>query len=115
MFVEAQQLDDPKERLRLVYEAARTKKVCATDEDVDDADGDNPEEDFVNSLKSNKKKKRKHRHGGCGSAQPKISRNGLRLEVEWKGTEVGAEEQKKRVLTAEDVRCIRLLFYLALS
>jgi len=48
-----------------------------------------------------KKRKRRKPHGGCGSEQPKISRDGLKVTAEFAHAMEGVEQ--KKVLTAEEV------------
>jgi DNA-directed RNA polymerase II subunit RPB1 len=96
-FKQAQKIRNPKNRLKRIYDACKSKKFCAGGDDLDvqEQDTDEPV------------KKR----GGCGAQQPKITVDGMRMVAEFKATKKKTDDQeqlpepveRKQVLSAERV------------
>uniref|UniRef100_R7W504 DNA-directed RNA polymerase subunit n=1 Tax=Aegilops tauschii TaxID=37682 RepID=R7W504_AEGTA len=95
-FKQALKIKNPKNRLRKIQEACKSKKVCSAGED--DLEGQDTDEPV---------KKR----GGCGAQQPKITVDGMKMVAEFKATNKknGDQDQlpepveRKQILSAERV------------
>ncbi|KAG2223050.1 hypothetical protein INT45_008251 [Circinella minor] len=69
-FTRARKLRDPKARMRMVWELAKTKMVC---------EGGDENEDGLDDQAVDADGNRKIAHGGCGHKQPTIRKEGLKL------------------------------------
>jgi DNA-directed RNA polymerase II subunit RPB1 len=90
-----------------VYDLCKGKKVCEGDETALTKKEDEEEEDANAGKLAKKKKKTKGRHG-CGSAQPKIMKDGTRLRADYSkagGERTAAEvmEGDKKQMSAQHV------------
>jgi len=75
-FAKVKRIKDPKRRFNEMWNLCKTKMICETDEELDE-DRTFGESDTANGVKRVK-------HGGCGSRQPIVRRNGLGLTVQYK-------------------------------
>ena len=95
-FRQALRIKNPKNRLRKIQEACKSKKVCSAGED--DLEGQDTDEPV---------KKR----GGCGAQQPKITVDGMKMVAEFEATKKKTDDQdqlpelveRKQILSAERV------------
>lgn len=74
-FARTQLIKDPKRRLRAIWDMSKTKMMC---EGGDEFEEENIMENFGGLSE-------KSRHGGCGSVQPSIRREGLKFLAVFKG------------------------------
>ncbi|KAF3167652.1 DNA-directed RNA polymerase II subunit rpb1 [Orbilia oligospora] len=98
-FVDAMRIRDPKARFNAVWRICRAKNVC-------ESDANEGEEEGSNDALPGEEKARKHKHGGCGNAQPTIRKDGLKLIGTWKPSKDEDEENPqptKRNLTPQMV------------
>ncbi|CAD6341703.1 unnamed protein product [Miscanthus lutarioriparius] len=96
-FKQALKIRNPKNRLKRIYDACKSKKVCAGGDDLDvqEQDTDEPV------------KKR----GGCGAQQPNITVDGMKMVAEFKAPKKKNDDQdqlpepveRKQILSAERV------------
>ncbi|VEU24076.1 DEKNAAC105257 [Brettanomyces naardenensis] len=88
-FAAAIKIRDPKKRFQAVWSLCKTKMVCEVDPPVEDEDDDQPV----------------YRRGGCGSIQPSIRKDGMKLWGTWKRTnlEDETEQIERRQVHAEEV------------
>jgi DNA-directed RNA polymerase II subunit RPB1 len=96
-FKQALKIRNPKNRLKRIYDACKSKKVCAGGDDLDvqEQDTDEPV------------KKR----GGCGAQQPNITVDGMKMVAEFKAPKKKTDDQdqlpepveRKQILSAERV------------
>ena len=95
-FKQALKIRNPKNRLKRIYDACKSKKVCAGGDDLDvqEQDTDEPV------------KKR----GGCGAQQPNITVDGMKMVAEYKSKkktddqdQLPKPEEREQILSAERV------------
>ncbi|WBW71077.1 RNA polymerase II large subunit Rpb1 [Schizosaccharomyces osmophilus] len=93
-YQETQRYRDPKNRLNAVWNVCKTKMVCDTglSGGSDNFDPSNPTANLG--------------HGGCGSAQPTIRKDGLKLWGSWKKGKDESDLPEKRLLTPLEVHTI---------
>ncbi|KAJ3693705.1 hypothetical protein LUZ60_009185 [Juncus effusus] len=97
-FKQALKIRNPKNRLKRIYDACKSKKRCAGGDDVDQKEQD-PDEPV------------KKRRDGCGAQQPNITVDGMKMVAEYKQTKKKADEneqlpepsERKQILSAEKV------------
>eukprot|EP01097_Dermamoeba_algensis_P006914 TRINITY_DN4319_c0_g1_i1.p1 TRINITY_DN4319_c0_g1~~TRINITY_DN4319_c0_g1_i1.p1 ORF type:complete len:220 (+),score=27.43 TRINITY_DN4319_c0_g1_i1:134-793(+) len=82
-FLQAQRIKNPKHRLRAMLNLCKSKTVCGSDEEDKDKDKD----------KDKKTEEKKPTHG-CGNYQPKIMKDGLKLNAEFKQVADESAERK---------------------
>jgi DNA-directed RNA polymerase II subunit RPB1 len=70
-FKQALKIRNPKNRLKRIYDACKTKKVCGEGDDLDVQQ----QQDTDEHVK---------RRGGCGAQQPIITVDGMKMLVEFK-------------------------------
>ena len=105
-FKQALKIKNPKNRLRKIQEACKSKKVCSAGED--DLEG----QDQMDTDEPVKKR------GGCGAQQPKITVDGMKMVAEFKATNKknGDQDQlpepveRKQILSANRVCTLLSLF-----
>ncbi|KAJ9648235.1 DNA-directed RNA polymerase II core subunit rpo21 [Coniosporium tulheliwenetii] len=100
-FRDAQRIRDPKKRFEAVWRACKDRKICERDETTDsNADPDAPQ-------------KKTPSHGGCGSNQPKLRREGLKLMATFPTSKGDDDEDRlddKRLFTPQEtLNCFRLI------
>ncbi|GJN39639.1 hypothetical protein PR202_gb28770 [Eleusine coracana subsp. coracana] len=96
-FKQALKIRNPKNRLKRIYDACKSKKVCAGGDDLDQEQQDTDEP----------VKKR----GGCGAQQPNITVDGMKMVAEFKAPKKKTDDQeqlpepveRKQILSAERV------------
>ena len=97
-FKQALKIRNPKNRLKRIYDACKSKKVCAGGDDLDVQEQHDTDEPV---------KKR----GGCGAQQPNITVDGMRMVAEFKAPKKKSDDQdqlpepveRKQILSAERV------------
>ena len=97
-FKQALKIRNSKNRLRRIYDACKSKKVCAGGDDLDVQEQHDTDEPV---------KKR----GGCGAQQPNITVDGMRMVAEFKAPKKKTDDQdqlpepveRKQILSAERV------------
>ncbi|EES09829.1 hypothetical protein BDA96_05G145200 [Sorghum bicolor] len=97
-FKQALKIRNPKNRLKRIYDACKTKKVCGEGDDLDVQQQQDTDE-HVN------------RRGGCGAQQPIITVDGVKMLVEFKAPKKKNDDQEqlselvepKQILSAERV------------
>ncbi|TQD85770.1 hypothetical protein C1H46_028686 [Malus baccata] len=97
-FKQALRIKCPKDRLKQIVDACRTKTKCEGGDDID-VQGPESEEPVKKS------------HGGCGAKQPKFSLDGIKMIAEYKAQRKKKDDQeqlpepvdRKKTLTAERV------------
>ncbi|KAM1810132.1 hypothetical protein ACFX12_026931 [Malus domestica] len=97
-FKQALRIKCPKDRLKQIVDACRTKTKCEGGDDID-----------VQGLESEEPVKKSH--GGCGAKQPKFSLDGIKMIAEYKAQRKKKDDQeqlpepveRKPTLTAERV------------
>ncbi|MQM10300.1 hypothetical protein Taro_043192 [Colocasia esculenta] len=98
-FKQALKIRNPKNRLKRIYDACKSKKKCAGGDEID-VQGQQDSEEPI-------KKKR----GGCGAQQPNITIDGMKMVAEYKAPKKKNDDQeqlpepveRKQVLSAERV------------
>ena len=97
-FKQALKIRNPKNRLKRIYDACKSKKVCAGGDDLDVQEQHDTDEPV---------KKR----GGCGAQQPNITVDGMKMVAEFKAPKKKTDDQdqlpepveRKQILSAERV------------
>ena len=91
-FASAIKIRDPKKRFNAVWTLSKTKMVCDVDPPLDDDEDDEDEPP-------------RYRRGGCGSIQPSIRKDGLKLWGTWKKSNVDEEIEnlERKQITASDI------------
>jgi len=97
-FKQALKIRNPKNRLKRIYDACKSKKVCAGGDDLDVQEQHDTDEPV---------KKR----GGCGAQQPNITVDGMKMVAEFKAPKKKSDDQdqlpepveRKQILSAERV------------
>lgn len=97
-FKQALKIRNPKNRLKRIYDACKSKKVCAGGDDLDVQEQQDTDEPV---------KKR----GGCGAQQPNITVDGMKMVAEFKAPKKKNDDQeqlpepveRKQILSAERV------------
>ena len=99
-FAAAIKIRDPKKRFQAVWNLCKTKMVC----EVDPPDEDDDEDMGLNGP-NGADKKPKFRRGGCGSIQPTIRKDGLKLWGTWRRNSVDddTEQIERRQVHADEV------------
>lgn len=98
-FKQALKIRNPKNRLKRIYDACKSKKRCAGGDDIDvqkEQDGDEPV---------------KKSRGGCGAQQPNITVDGMKMVAEFKAPKKKSDEneqlpepvERKQILSADRV------------
>ena len=103
-FKQALKIRNPKNRLRRIYDACKSKKICAGGDELEVQDQQDADEPV---------KKR----GGCGAQQPNITVDGMKMVAEFKATKKKSDDQdqlpepveRKQILSAERVFTLSLL------
>ena len=97
-FKQALKIRNPKNRLKRIYDACKSKKVCAGGDDLDVQE----QHDTDDPVK---------KRGGCGAQQPNITVDGMRMVAEFKAPKKKSDDQdqlpepveRKQILSAERV------------
>ena len=97
-FKQALKIRNPKNRLKRIYDACKSKKVCAGGDDLDVQE----QHDTDDPVK---------KRGGCGAQQPNITVDGMRMVAEFKAPKKKTDDQdqlpepveRKQILSAERV------------
>ncbi|MQM18246.1 hypothetical protein Taro_051233 [Colocasia esculenta] len=99
-FKQALKIRNPKNRLKRIYDACKSKKYCANDEHGVETRGH--EEDSQEPLQRIR--------GGCGAKQPHITIDGMKMVAEYKPSnrrdddkDLPEPAERKQVLSAERV------------
>ncbi|XP_078177749.1 DNA-directed RNA polymerase II subunit RPB1-like [Carex rostrata] len=82
-FKQALKIRNPKNRLKRIYDACKSKKRCAGGDDIDvqkEQDGDEPV---------------KKSRGGCGAQQPNITVDGMKMVAEFKAPKRKSDENEQ--------------------
>ncbi|TID28039.1 hypothetical protein CANINC_002720 [Pichia inconspicua] len=89
-YAAAIKIRDPKKRFNAVWSLCKTKMVCDVDPPLDEDDDE---------------AQHQYRRGGCGSIQPSIRKDGLKLWGTWKRSNVEEELEnlERRQITAADI------------
>eukprot|EP00029_Vermamoeba_vermiformis_P000981 TRINITY_DN1114_c0_g1_i1.p1 TRINITY_DN1114_c0_g1~~TRINITY_DN1114_c0_g1_i1.p1 ORF type:complete len:1749 (-),score=528.73 TRINITY_DN1114_c0_g1_i1:193-5355(-) len=95
VYQNALKIRNPQDRLRAMYDICKNKRVCEGGQQEENQENNEETED----IEGNKKTKKPH--NGCGAEQPKVSRDGLKISIEYKKEQENGEQRK--VLTAEEV------------
>ncbi|PKU64515.1 DNA-directed RNA polymerase II subunit RPB1 [Dendrobium catenatum] len=98
-FKQALKIRNPKNRLKRIYDACKSKKKCAGGDDIDLQGQQDSEEPIKKSR------------GGCGAQQPNITVDGMKMVAEYKAPKKKSEDQeqlpepveRKQILSAERV------------
>ena len=98
-FKQALKIRNPKNRLKRIYEACKSKRKCAGGDEIDMQNQQDSEEPLKKSR------------GGCGAQQPNITIDGMKMVAEYKAPKKKNEDQeqlpepveRKQVLSAERV------------
>lgn len=88
-----------------MYDICKNKRVCEGGQQQEENQDNNEE---TEDIEGNKKKKKPH--NGCGAEQPKVSRDGLKISIEYKKEQENGEQRK--VLTAEEVMIDDISFWI---
>ena len=97
-FKQALKIRNPKNRLKRIYDACKSKKVCAGGDDLDVQE----QHDTDDPVK---------KRGGCGAQQPNITVDGMKMVAEFKAPKKKTDDQdqlpepveRKQILSAERV------------
>jgi len=97
-FKQALKIRNPKNRLKRIYDACKSKKVCAGGDDLDVQE----QHDTDDPVK---------KRGGCGAQQPNITVDGMKMVAEFKAPKKKSDDQdqlpepveRKQILSAERV------------
>jgi len=97
-FKQALKIRNPKNRLKKIYDACKTKKVCGEGDDLDVQQ----QQDTDEHVK---------RRDGCGTQQPIITVDGMKMLVEFKAPKKKNDDREqlseslepKQILSAERV------------
>ncbi|EMS51654.1 DNA-directed RNA polymerase II subunit RPB1 [Triticum urartu] len=97
-FKQALKISNPKNRLRRIYDACKSKKTCAGGGELEVQDQQGTDE----TLK---------KRGGCGAQQPSITVDGMKMVAEFEATKKKTDDQdqlpelveRKQILSAERV------------
>ncbi|CAL9190410.1 unnamed protein product [Musa hybrid cultivar] len=98
-FKQALKIRNPKNRLKRIYDACKSKKKCSGGDDIDVQGQQDSEEPMKKSR------------GGCGAQQPNITIDGMKMVAEYKAPKKKSDEQeqlpepaeRKQILSAERV------------
>lgn len=98
-FKQALKVRNPKNRLKRIYDACKSKKKCAGGDDID-VQGQQDSEEPTKKSK-----------GGCGAQQPNITIDGMKMVAEYKAPKKKSDDQeqlpdpveRKQILSAERV------------
>ncbi|KAF3333653.1 DNA-directed RNA polymerase II subunit 1-like protein [Carex littledalei] len=98
-FKQALKIRNPKNRLKRIYDACKSKKRCAGGDDIDVQ----KEQDGDESVKKSR--------GGCGAQQPNITVDGMKMVAEFKAPKKKSDEseqlpepvERKQILSADRV------------
>ena len=94
---------DPKERFNAIWNVCKTRMICEADvpEDEEDDGFERRNQDVNGQLN-------KIMHGGCGSPQPTVRRDGLKLWGTWKKTKVDDDlgQPERRLLAPVEVHTV---------
>ncbi|CAA6666729.1 unnamed protein product [Spirodela intermedia] len=98
-FKQALKIRNPKNRLKRIYDACKSKRKCAGGDEIDVQNQQDSEEPL------------KKARGGCGAQQPNITIDGMKMVAEYKAPKKKNEDQeqlpepveRKQVLSAERV------------
>lgn len=98
-FKQALKIRNPKNRLKRIYDACKSKKKCAGGDDID-LQGQQDSEEPIKKSRS-----------GCGAQQPNITIDGMKMVAEYKAPKKKTDDQeqlpepveRKQVLSAERV------------
>lgn len=98
-FKQALKIRNPKNRLKRIYDACKSKKKCAGGDDIDLQGQQDSEEPIKKSR------------GGCGAQQPNITIDGMKMVAEYKAPKKKIDDQeqlpepveRKQILSAERV------------
>lgn len=107
-FKQALKIRNPKNRLKRIYDACKSKKRCAGGDDIDVQGQQDTDEPVKKSR------------GGCGAQQPNITVDGMKMVAEFKASKKKSDDQeqlpepveRKQILSAERVAFFGLSFYL---
>ncbi|CAI4228736.1 unnamed protein product [Auanema sp. JU1783] len=80
---------NPRRRLALIYDICKSKSVCESADEIENA---NPEENEEQKVV---------KAGGCGRYQPTYKKAGIDINAEWKKNVNEDTQERKIVLTAE--------------
>jgi DNA-directed RNA polymerase II subunit RPB1 len=102
-FKQALKIKNPKNRLRRIYDACKSKKTCDGGDELEAQDQQDTDEPV---------KKR----SGCGAQQPNITVDGMKMVAEFKATKKKNDDQdqlpepveRKQILSAERVFTLSL-------
>nr|CAD1830564.1 unnamed protein product [Ananas comosus var. bracteatus] len=98
-FKQALKIRNPKNRLKRIYDACKSKKRCAGGDDIDVQGQQDTDEPVKKSR------------GGCGAQQPNITVDGMKMVAEFKASKKKSDDQeqlpepveRKQILSAERV------------
>ena len=91
-FASALKIRDPKKRFNAVWTLCKTKMVCDVDPPLDEDEDDEDNQP-------------RFRRGGCGSVQPSIRKDGLKLWGTWKkaNADEDTENLERKQINASDI------------
>jgi len=110
-FKQALKIRNPKNRLKRIYDACKSKKKCAGGDDIDVQGQQDSEEPIKKSR------------GGCGAQQPNITIDGMKMVAEYKAPKKKSDDpeqlpepvERKQQLSAERVPLLQFFVLLQFS